>query len=324
MRKPRLGPVSISRRKITVVGAGYVGSSCAQLAASKDLASEVCLIDVVEGRPQGIALDLNQMAAVEGFSSRVKGTNDPGDTSGSDVVIMTAGKPRTPGMSRSDLLETNGRVISAVADYVRETSPEAVVIVVTNPLDSMVHLMRARTGFPARQVVGMAGVLDSARFCFFAAEATGTATRDADAMVLGAHGDSMVPVPEHTSVAGVALNAVLSDQEIDALSDRTRHGGAEIVGLLKTGSAWFAPAASAVAMAGAILGDEKRLMPSACLLNGQYGLEGIYMGVPAVLGPRGVEAIVELPLTAEARIQMQKTAGTIAADLETLRDAGLL
>jgi len=316
--------VSIARRKITVVGAGYVGSTCAQLAATKDLASEVCLIDVVEGRPQGIALDLNQMAAVEGFGARVVGTNDPGETAGSDVVIMTAGKPRTPGMSRSDLLETNGKVVCAVADYLRDSSPDAVVIVVTNPLDSMVHLMRARTGFPARRVVGMAGVLDSARFRFFAAEATGTATRDAEAMVLGAHGDSMVPVPEHTSVGGVALSALLGSVEIEALSDRTRHGGAEIVGLLKTGSAWFAPAASAVAMAGAILGDEKRLMPAACLLNGQYGLEGLYMGVPAVLGADGVEAIVELPLTAEARIQMQKTAGSIAEDLDTLRDAGLL
>ena len=201
--------MSIARRKITVVGAGYVGSTCAQLAAAKDLASEVCLIDVVEGRPQGIALDLNQMAAVEGFGARVVGTNDPGETAGSDVVIMTAGKPRTPGMSRSDLLETNGKVVCAVADYLRDSSPDAVVIVVTNPLDSMVHLMRAHTGFPARRVVGMAGVLDSARFRFFAAEATGTATRDAEAMVLGAHGDSMVPVPEHTSVGGVALSALL-------------------------------------------------------------------------------------------------------------------
>ena len=316
--------MSIASRKITVVGAGYVGSTCAQLAASKDLASEVCLIDVVEGRPQGIALDLNQMAAVEGFGARVVGTNDPGETAGSNVVIMTAGKPRKPGMSRSDLLETNGRVITSVGEYVRETSPEAVVIVVTNPLDTMVHLMRVVTGFPARRVVGMAGVLDSARFRFFAAEATGTATRDAEAMVLGAHGDSMVPIPEHMSVAGVALGAVLDAATIDALSDRTRTGGAEIVGLLKTGSAWFAPAAAAVAMAAAILRDERRMMPAACLLNGQYGLEGMYMGVPAVLGAQGVEAIVELPLKAEERIAMQKTAGAIAGDLETLREMGLL
>jgi malate dehydrogenase len=316
--------MSISQTKLTVVGAGYVGSTCAQLAASKDLAGEICLIDVVEGRPQGIALDLNQMAAVEGFSSRVTGTNDAGDTAGSDVVIMTAGKPRTPGMSRSDLLVTNGRVICAVADYVRETSPDAIVIVVTNPLDSMVHLMRARTGFTARRVVGMAGVLDSARLRYFAAEATGTAARDAEAMVLGAHGDSMVPVAEHMSVAGVALDSILDAHKIDALSDRTRHGGAEIVGLLKTGSAWYAPAAAAVAMASSVLRDEQRLMPAACLLNGQYGLEGLYMGVPAVLGAGGVESIVELPLAAESRIQMQKTAGAISADLETLREAGLL
>jgi malate dehydrogenase len=316
--------MSIARRKVTVVGAGYVGATCAQLVAAKDLASEVCLIDVVEGRPQGVALDLNQMAAVEGFAARVVGTNDAGDTAGSDVVIMTAGRPRKPGMSRSDLLEVNGRVIVSVGEYVREVSPEAVVIVVTNPLDTMVHLMRVVTGFPARRVVGMAGVLDSARFRFFAAEATGTATRDAEAMVLGAHGDSMVPIPEHMSVAGVALGAVLSESVIEALSDRTRKGGAEIVGLLKTGSAWFAPAAAAVAMAAAVLRDEMRLMPAACLLNGQYGLEGLYMGVPAVLGRGGVESILELPLTAEARIAMQKTAGSIAGDLEVLRELSLL
>jgi len=315
---------SIQHRKLTVVGAGYVGSTCAQLAAQKNLASEIVLIDIVEGRPQGIALDMNQSAAIEGFSARVIGTNDPADTADSDVFIVTAGLPRKPGMSRSDLLETNGKIVTAVAEYIRQRSPEAVVIVVTNPLDSMVSLMRAKTGFPARRVIGMAGVLDSARFCWFISEATGAGVQDVDAMVLGAHGDSMVPMPNYCTVNGVQLADLLPAGDIDAMATRTKNGGAEIVGLLKTGSAWYAPAAASVAMAESILHDARRLLPCACFLNGQYGFEGLYMGVPAILGSRGVEEIVELPLTAEARALMQKTAGAIQADVEAMRDLGLL
>lgn len=315
---------AVPQRKITVVGAGYVGSTCAQLAASKELAREICLIDVLEGRPQGIALDLNQMAAIEGFGARVRGTNDPADTAGSDLVIMTAGRPRTPGMSRSDLLEVNGKVVASVAKYVRELSPDAIVIVVTNPLDTMVHLMRQKLSFPPKRVVGMAGVLDSARFSFFLAESTGASVQDVDAMVLGAHGDSMVPMPQYCTVNGVQAGDLLDRATLERLADRTRNGGAEIVGLLKTGSAWYAPAAASVAMAASILLDQKRLLPSACFLNGQYGFEGLYMGVPAVLGAQGVERIVEVPLGAEARIQMQKTAGAIEKDLATLRGLGLL
>ena len=312
------------QRKITVVGAGYVGMTCAQLCAMKDLASEVVVIDVLEGRAQGIALDLDQMAAVEGFGARVAGTEDPAATEGSDLVIVTAGKPRTPGMSRSDLLETNGRVMGAVAEYVRNGSPDAIVIVVTNPLDVMVHVMRAKLGFPGQRVVGMAGVLDSARFSWFIAEATGTSVRDVDAMVLGAHGDSMVPLPNACTVNGVQLAAFVDARTIEALSERTRNGGGEIVKLLKTGSAFYAPAASAVAMAASILNDEKRLLPCSCFLNGHFGFEGLYMGVPAVLGAGGVERIVEIPLDLEARAQLQKTAGAIAADLDTCRELGLL
>ena len=252
------------------------------------------------------------------------GTNDPADTAGSEVFIVTAGKPRTPGMSRSDLLGTNGKVIRAVAEYVRELSPEAIVIVVTNPLDVMVHLMRVRTGFPGRRVIGMAGVLDSARFSSFIAEATGASVQDVDAMVLGAHGDSMVPMPHYCTVNGVQLSDLVDEAAIAAMAERTQHGGAEIVGLLKTGSAWYAPASAAVAMAASILSDQRRLLPCACYLNGEFGFEGLYMGVPAVLGPRGVERIVELPLTAESRGLMQKTAGVIEGDLETLRELGLL
>jgi malate dehydrogenase len=316
--------MSIERKKITVVGAGYVGSTCAHLCALKDLAAEIVLIDVIEGRPQGIALDMNQSAAVEGFGSRIVGTNDPKDTWGSDLVIMTAGLPRKPGMSRSDLLGTNAKIITTVAEYVRNGSPDAVVIVVTNPLDSMVHLFRAKSGFPGKRVVGMAGVLDSARFCWFIAEATKTSVKDVDAMVLGAHGDSMVPMPGYCTVNGVKLGDLVKKDAIDAMSKRTKNGGAEIVNLLKTGSAWYAPASSSVAMAASILRDEKRLLPCACFLNGQYGFEGIYMGVPAVLGREGVERILEVPLDNESRIQMQKTAGAIQADVDILKDLKLL
>ena len=315
---------AIPQRKITVVGAGFVGSTTAQRCAQRELAAEIVLTDVIEGRPQGIALDLNQAAAIEGLGCRVTGTNDPRATRGSDLFIVTAGKPRKPGMSRSDLLETNGQIVSQVADTIRDLSPEAFVIVVSNPLDIMVHLMRARTGFPGRRVVGMAGVLDSARFSWFIAEETGSSVVDVDAMVLGAHGDSMVPMPHYCTVNGVALDALVDREAIERMVDRTRHGGAEIVGLLKTGSAYYAPASAAVAMAASILGDQKRLLPCSCFLNGQYGFEGLYMGVPAVLGAEGVERIVELPLDTEARAQMQKTAGEIERDLDVLRDAGVL
>ncbi|HEX6881742.1 MAG TPA: malate dehydrogenase [Planctomycetota bacterium] len=310
--------------KITVVGAGHVGMITAQKCAEKELAPEVVLIDVLEGRPQGIALDLAQSAAVEGWGSRVVGTNDPAATAGSDLVIVTAGKPRTPGMSRSDLLSVNGKIVEQVARYVRERSPDAVVIVVTNPLDPMTALMRAKLGFPARRVVGMAGVLDAARFSYFIAEALDAGVADVDAMVLGAHGDSMVPLPRASTVNGVPIGEWLDGAKIQALAERTKNGGGEIVNLLKSGSAFFAPASGAVAMARAILRDERRVLPSTCLLNGEFGFEGVYVGVPAVLGRNGVERILELPLDTEARIAMQKTVGAIQKDLASLRDLGLL
>ena len=309
--------------KITVVGAGFVGMTCAQRAAQEELAAEICLIDVRAGRARGIALDLAQAAAIEGYGARVVGTGDPADTANSDLVIVTAGKPRTPGMSRSDLLETNGRVICEVAAYVRERSPDAIVIVVTNPLDSMVALMRRELGFPARRVIGMAGVLDAARFSLFLAEATGAGIADVDAMVLGAHGDSMVPIPEFCTIAGIPAPALLDRGEIDALADRTRAGGAEIVKLLETGSAFYAPASAAVAMAASILRDAGRCMPCAVMLNGEYGIEGLYLGVPVILGARGVERIIEVPLATESRIALQKTAGAVARDMDQLRELGL-
>jgi malate dehydrogenase len=315
---------TIPQRKVTVVGAGFVGSTSAQRAAQRGLAAEIVLIDILEGRPQGVALDLNQAAAVEGNAARVVGTNDPRDTRDSDLFIVTAGKPRTPGMSRSDLLETNGRIVSSVAEYIRSWSPEAHVIVVSNPLDIMVYLMRAKTGFPAKRVTGMAGVLDSARFSWFIAEQTKSSVLDVNAMVLGAHGDSMVPMPHYCTVNGVSIDALMDGNTIEALSDRTRKGGAEIVKLLKTGSAYYAPASASVAMAESILEDQRRMLPCACLLNGHYGFEGLYMGVPAILGKTGVEEIVELPLTVEARALMQKTAGAIERDIETMREVGIL
>ncbi len=314
----------LSQNKITVVGAGYVGMTTAAKCAERNLASEICLIDVMPGRAAGLALDLNQAAAIEGYGSVVFGSEDPGHTEGSDLFIVTAGKPRTPGMSRSDLLEVNGRVMESVAETIRRGSPDAIVIVVTNPLDIMVSLMRSKLGFPSKRVVGMAGVLDSARFSWFIAEGTGTSVLDVDAMVLGAHGDSMVPMPEACTVNGIQLANLADRASIEAMADRTRHGGAEIVNLLKTGSAFYAPAAASVAMAASILRDEKRLLPCSCLLNGQYGFEGVYTGVPAVLGAQGVERIVELPLDTESRIQMQKTVGAIEKDIDALRDLGLL
>jgi malate dehydrogenase len=313
-----------SASKITVVGAGHVGMITAQKCAEKELAREVVLIDVLPGRPQGIALDLNQAAAVEGHGTRVVGTNEPGDTAGSELVIVTAGKPRTPGMSRSDLLAVNGEIVAQVAGWVRERSPEAIVIVVTNPLDPMTALMRARLSFPARRVLGMAGVLDAARFSCFLAERLGVGVADVDAMVLGAHGDSMVPLPRATSVDGVPVGELLDGKSIATLAERTRNGGAEIVALLQTGSAFFAPASATVAMARSILRDEKRLLPCTCLVNGEFGFEGVYLGVPAVLGRAGVERIVELALDTEARMQMQKTVGAIEKDLAALRERGLL
>lgn len=315
---------AISTPKLTVVGAGYVGATCAHLAALKNLAPEICLIDIAEGRPQGIALDMNQSAAIEGFSSTIVGTNDPRDTYGTDVFIVTAGLPRKPGMSRSDLLEVNGNVMKSVAEYIRSGSPEAIVIVVTNPLDSMVTLMRHALGFPSRRVMGMAGVLDSARYSWFLAEAIGTAVQDVDAMVMGAHGDSMVPMAERCTANGVGVLDLLDRDAIEAMGERTKKGGGEIVKLLKTGSAWYAPASGAVAMAGSILRDEKRLLPCACLLNGEYGLENLYMGVPAILGTSGVERIVELPLRTESRALLQKTAGAIHDDVLAMRDLGLI
>lgn len=310
--------------KVTVVGAGFVGMTCAQRLAEQEVAENIVLIDVLEGRPQGIALDINQAAAVEGYQAVITGTNDPKDTYGSDLFIMTAGMPRKPGMDRSDLVEVNGKIINAVSAYVKEGSPEARVIVVSNPLDTMVYLMAEKLGFAKGRVVGMAGVLDSARMAFFISEKNRGGIKDTRCMVLGGHGDSMVPVPQFSTVDGVSIQSLLPEDEIDAINTRTQHGGAEIVNLLKTGSAFYAPSAAAVAMAKSILRDECRLLPTAAFLDGQYGLNDIYMGVPCVLGKNGVERIVELELDDAGRQSLHASADAIRADLDTLREKGLM
>ncbi len=313
----------MEKRKIVVVGAGFVGMTCAQRVVEQGL-GDCVLIDIVEGRPQGVALDLNQAGPVVGYEGVVTGTNDPKDTHGADLVIVTAGLPRKPGMDRSDLLDVNAKIILDVADYVRDGSPKARVIVITNPLDSMTHLMRARTGFAPERVVGMAGVLDSARFRTFLAESLSMGRREVEAMVLGGHGDSMVPVRAYASAGGVPVQELMESGTFDAIADRTRNGGAEIVAHLKTGSAYYAPSASAVAMAASILNDERRIFPAAALLNGPYGLEGVTLGVPVVLGSAGVEKIVELNLTAEDRAALHHSGAEVQADLDLLSEKGLL
>ena len=313
----------MARRKIGVIGGGYVGSTTAQRLAEKEL-GDVVLVDIVEGMPQGKALDLSQAGPVCGYDSCVTGANDYAPLAGAELVIITAGMPRKPGMDRSDLLEVNGNIIKTVAAYIKEGSPDAKVIVVSNPLDTMVYLMSQALGFASKRVVGMAGVLDSARMAFFISEANGGGIKDVRCMVLGGHGDSMVPLPQFSTMDGVSVQATLPSEDIDAINHRTQHGGAEIVNLLKTGSAFYAPSAAAVAMAKSILRNERRLLPCAAYLDGQYGLEGIYMGVPCVLGTDGVESIVDLELDAAGREKLDASAAAIRADIETLKEKGLL
>ena len=304
-----------ARKKIGLVGAGNMGGTLAHLAAMKGL-GDVVLFDVVEGLPQGKALDIAQSLAVEKIDANVTGTNDYRDLEGADVVIVTAGIARKPGMSRDDLVATNTGIISTVAENLKKHAPNAFLIVITNPLDAMVWVMQQKTGFDPKKVVGMAGVLDSARFSHFIAEEFGASKKDVTTFVLGGHGDTMVPVVNYSTVAGIPvpdlLNMGLSSQEaIDKIVQRTRDGGAEIVGLLKTGSAYYAPAASAIAMATAYLRDEKRLLPCAAWLNGEYGQNDIYVGVPVVIGAGGVEKIIEIALPPEQKAQFDHSVNAV-------------
>ena len=298
------------RKKITVVGAGFVGATAAHWAAAKEL-GDICIVDIVEGMPQGKALDLLQAAPVEGFDSRIVGTNDYADTAGSDIVIITAGLPRKPGMSRDDLLAKNSAIVKSVTEQVVNYSPEAILIIVSNPLDAMVYVAHKTSGFPTNRVVGMAGVLDSARFRAFIAQELDVSVEDVNAFVLGGHGDSMVPLPRFSTVAGIPLPELLPAEKIQAMVDRTRNGGAEIVGLLKTGSAFFAPSASAVQMAESMLKDKKRILPCAAYCDQEYGVGGYYVGVPAKLGGAGVEEVIEINLLPEEKEHFQKSVDAV-------------
>ncbi|PIQ86927.1 MAG: malate dehydrogenase [Candidatus Omnitrophica bacterium CG11_big_fil_rev_8_21_14_0_20_45_26] len=309
--------MSIKRHKVTVVGAGFVGATCAQRLVEKELA-DVVLVDVVEGMPQGKALDMMQSSSVEQFDAAIHGTNSYADTKDSDVIVVTAGLARKPGMSRDDLLAKNAEIVGSIITETAKYSPQAILVIVTNPLDVMSYLAWKKSGFKETRVIGMAGVLDSSRYAYFIAEALNVSPKDVRAMVLGGHGDSMVPVPDFSTVNGVPITQLLAKEKIDAINDRTRKGGAEIVGLLKTGSAYYAPSASAAAMAEAILLDSGRILPCCVYLNGQYGIKDTYCGVPVSLGKDGVRRVVELKIAKSDLEALQKSAQDVKANIVKL------
>ena len=298
------------RNKVTVIGAGNVGATTAQRIAEAGLA-DVVLVDIVEGLPQGKGLDLAEAAPVVGHDSRILGTNDYDATAGSDVIVVTSGLARQPGMSRDDLLARNAGIVRAVVEASAPKSADAVLIVVTNPLDAMCHVAMQASGFPRERVLGMAGVLDSARFRTFIAEELGVSVEDTHAFVLGGHGDTMVPLPRYSTVAGIPITDLLPPDRIAALVDRTANGGAEVVALLKTGSAFYAPAASTFEMVDAILRDRRRVLPCATYLKGEYGIDGLFVGVPVVLGAGGLQRVIEITLTADERTAFDKSAAAV-------------
>ncbi len=297
----------MGRPKITIVGAGNVGATAAHWVAAKEL-GDIILIDIIEGVPQGKALDLYESGPVEGFDSRVIGTNDYKDTEGSDIVVITAGIARKPGMSRDDLINTNAKIVGEVTDQVVKASPDCVLIVVSNPLDVMVTVAHRRSRFPRDRIMGMAGVLDSARFRTFIAIELGVSVEDVSACVLGGHGDSMVPLPRYSTVSGIPITALMKPDRIESLVQRTRDGGAEIVNYLKTGSAYYAPGAAIAQMVEAVIKDKKRILPCAVLLQGEYGQKDLFMGVPVKLGGGGMEEIIELDLSPEEKAAFDKSA----------------
>jgi malate dehydrogenase len=308
----------MKRKKISIIGAGFVGATAAHWAAEKEL-GDVVLVDILEGIPQGKALDLFQAAPVEGFDARVIGSNEYDETKDSSVVIVTSGVPRKPGMSREDLLEINKKIIESVVTQVVERSPQAVLIMVTNPLDTMTYLAFKKSGFPKQRVIGMAGILDTARFKAFIAMELGVSVEDIQALLLGGHGDEMVPLPRYTTISGIPLSQFLPKETIDRLVDRTRKGGGEIVNLLKTGSAFYAPSAAAIQMTEAILKDKKRILPCCVYLDGEYGLKDIYFGVPVKLGAGGVEAVIELQLNEEEKKLVAKSAESVKKSITELK-----
>ena len=313
----------MARKKIALIGAGNIGGTLAHLAAIREL-GDIVLFDVVEGVPQGKALDLSQCGPIEGLDARITGSNDYADIKGADVIIVTAGVARKPGMSRDDLLGINLKVMKAVGEGIKANAPDAFVICITNPLDAMVWALREFSGLPHERVVGMAGVLDSARFSHFLAEEFKVSVRDVNSFVLGGHGDTMVPVVHYSTVAGIPVPDLIkqgrsTQDRIDAIVKRTRGGGGEIVGLLKTGSAFYAPATSGIAMAEAYLKDQKRLLPCAAFVEGKYGLDGLYVGVPVIIGAGGVEQIVEIDLDDEAKANLQVSVDAVKELLDACR-----
>ncbi|KKU79281.1 MAG: Malate dehydrogenase [Candidatus Peregrinibacteria bacterium GW2011_GWA2_47_7] len=300
------------RAKITVVGGGFVGATTAHFLAAHEL-GDIVLVDIAPGVPQGKSLDLSQAAPVEGFDLKIVGTNSYAETANSSIVVITAGLPRKPGMSRDELVAVNSKIIKDVCENVKKYSPNAIVLVVTNPLDAMVYVAWKVTGFPPERIIGMAGVLDSARMRRFIADEVGVSVEDVSALVLGGHGDTMIPLTRYANVGGIPLTDLLPKEKIDAIVERTRNGGAEIVELLKTGSAYYAPAASVVAMVESILRDKKRVLPCAAYLNGEYGVNGLFIGVPVMLGARGVEKVFEIKFTPEEKTAFDTTAGHVKA-----------
>jgi len=307
----------VPRRKVTVIGAGNVGATTAQQIIETGLA-DVVLVDIVEGLPQGKALDLAEAAPVTGHDVRIVGTNDYADTAGSKIIVVTSGLPRKPGMSRDDLLATNANIVGSVVRAAAAVSPDAIIIVVTNPLDAMCHVAMKASGFPKERVIGMAGVLDSARFRSFIASELEVSVRDVRAFVLGGHGDTMVPLPRYSTVGGVPITELMTPERIEALVTRTRNGGAEVVALLKTGSAFYAPAASVVEMAESILRDRRRVLPCAVYLDGEYGVHGLFVGVPVVLGNGGIERIIEIALTPEEQAEFDRSTAAVQELVEHL------
>jgi len=299
----------MARKKVSIVGAGNVGATAGQRIADKELA-DVVLIDIIEGVPQGKALDLAESGPIEGYDSRLTGTNNYKDTANSDIVVITAGIPRKPGMSRDDLLKTNYGIVKDVTEQVVKNSPNCIIIVVSNPLDAMVQTAFRVSKFPKERVIGMAGVLDSARFRTFIGMELKVSVENIHAFVLGGHGDSMVPLPRYSTVSGIPITDLLPKETIDRIVQRTRDGGAEIVGLLKT-SAWYAPGSAIVEMVDAILKDRKKILPCAAYLEGEYGVSGLFVGVPVKLGERGIEQVIEINLTLEERAALQKSAAAV-------------
>ena len=312
------GYVTMPRPKISIIGAGNVGATAAHWIAAKEI-GDVVLLDIVDGMPQGKALDLLESSPIGYFDSDIKGTNNYEDTKNSDVVMITSGIARKPGMSRDDLISVNAKIVKEVAQNVAKYSPNAIIIVVTNPLDAMVYVASKISGFPKNKVIGMAGVLDSTRFRSFIAKELDVSVEDVDAMVLGGHGDSMVPLPRYSTVNGIPITELLPQEKIDALVKRTRDGGAEIVNLLKTGSAYYAPSAAAAEMVESILKDKKRILPCAAYCSSEYGVNGYFVGVPVKLGRNGVEKVIELKLTLEEMSQFKKSVEQVKNLVEVAR-----